>query len=434
MSSRRGEAPSALRTGLLHAGMSFALFSGLGAIAAGAVNAMGNPVDAGPVQVVALFESQAGEPSPGLKRRLADMDGPALQVAAMTRPAAQGGEPSLDVPEYSEPAREAAGAERQAPSESGSAAENRPKGVRINGREVLPGEAYSEVEALQSLAKAPLEGLYEHASAGRLPRISDDGRKPADAYARPFYNRAGKPTVSIVLGGLGINYTHTINAIEELPAGVTLSFAPHARGLQTWVRRARADGHEVLIELPMEPHEHGRVRPHANTLETASNARTNTARLERVLALASGYYGVINYQGDKFATNGEALAPMLEALSSRGLAFVEDGSLSGSVIEEGAGRAGTLYAGADLVIDARIDADAMKDQLLALESMARKDGAAFGTAIAYPLTIDILKEWTDELAEKGILLAPASSIDMVPDAPQPPVDLADTPKGTGSLP
>ena len=434
MSARRVGAPSAFRTGLVHAGMSAALFSGLGALAAGAVHVTGDAQDAGPVHTVSLFETATEAGPPSLKRRLADEAAPAVQVAALTLPESRESfEPSLDVPDYDDGARPVT-LPAAVPAEVGSADEEPPRGVRINGREVLPGEALSEVEALESLPAAPIEGFYEITRVGRLPTISEDGRAPADAYARPFYNRPGQPTVSIVLGGLGINYTHTINAIEELPAEVTLSFAPHARGLDTWVRRARADGHEVLIELPLEPYDHGRVRPHANTLQTGAGADANVARLERVLALASGYYGVINYQGDKFATDPEAVAPMLQALTARGIAFVEDGSLSGSVLEAEAGKAGTRYAGANLVIDARIDADTMKNQLMALESQARQDGTALGTAIAYPLTIDILKEWTEELEGKGILLAPASSIQVVPETPRPAVDLAEAPGGTGSLP
>ncbi len=436
MSARRDEAPSALRTGLLHSAMSLALFSTLGGLAVGAIHLSGDPQDAGPVKLVSLFETDLPATPPGLKRRIDGQDTARVQVAALTLAAGERAEPRLNVPDLDVSGREVPLRAEAYPHQTGPGdTENRPaRGVRINGREVMPGEALSEFDALQSLPDAPIAGLYEASAAGRLPRIAEDGRRPADAYARPFYNRGGQPTISIVLGGLGINYTHTINAIEELPAEVTLSFAPHARGLETWVRRARADGHEVLIELPLEPYDHGRVRPHANTLTTAGNADANIADLEQVLALASGYYGVINYQGDKFATDAAAVAPMLEALSSRGLAFVEDGSLSGSVIEAQAGKAGTLYAGADLVIDARIDADAMKDHLMALESAARANGTAFGTAIAYPLTIDILKEWTDELADKGILLAPASSIHAVPDIPQPSVDVAAAPGGTGSLP
>lgn len=435
MSARRGGAPSALKTGLVHAGMSLALFSGLGATAAGAVHLAGDPEDAGPVHMVALFDKPVIAGEPNLKRRLADESAPAIQVAAMTLPADERSfEPSLDVPEYRNNDTAVTMRAVPAPVESGSADDTAPRGVRINGREVMPGEALSEVEALESLPAAPIAGFYEITPVGRLPKMSDDGRAPADAYARPFYNRPGQPTVSVVLGGLGINYTHTINAIEELPAEVTLSFAPHARGLETWVRRARADGHEVLIELPLEPYDHGRVRPHANTLQTAAGADANIARLERVLALATGYYGVINYQGDKFVRDAEAVRPMLDTLAERGVAFVEDGSLSGSVLKAEAGRAGVRYAGADLVIDARIDADTMKDQLMELEATARQDGTAFGTAIAYPLTIDILKEWTDELEAKGILLAPASSIQNVPNAPQPALDLAEAPDGTGSLP
>ncbi len=290
--------------------------------------------------------------------------------------------------------------------------------MRINGRTVRPGESLSEVAALEALDSSPIEGMLESTAFGGLPRIGPDGREPADAYARPFYNRSGTPTISIVLGGLGINYTHTMTAIEELPPEVTLSFAAHARGLQTWIRRARADGHEVLIEMPMEPFDHGRVSPHPQTLTAGTPAEQNVDNLLRVLALAHGYYGVVNYQGGRFVADDGAVDPVLEELAARGLAFIEDGSLGTAGFERAALRTGVRYARADSVIDARIDADAIDGALQALEARALEEGSAFGTAIAYPVTIDTLKDWTDRLAEKGIRLAPASSLRDTPARPR----------------
>jgi len=444
MGSRRNSQPGMARTALVHGGLSLSVFATVSGMAGAGVAVFGNPEAAGPVYVASIFDAPGDAPPPALKRRFASNGDLTPQLAALQVSASETGsapEPSLGVADVDPP--RVAPAELQVrpvdePSGRGDVAPA-PTGVRINGKTVLPGESYSEVEALDSLPDAPIEGLYEQGDAGQLPRISAAGRAPADAYARPFYNRGNAPTVAVVLGGLGINYTHTINAIEELPPEVTLSFAPHARGLQTWVRRARRDGHEVLIELPLEPFDHGRVRPHSNTLETGLDPQANIERLERVLALASGYFGVINYQGDKFAKDREAVKAMLAGLKARGLAFVEDGSLPSSEIGEVAGEMGARYVGAQRVIDARIDTAAMREELMALEARARQDGRALGTAIAYPLTIDALKAWTESLEDSDVRLAPASALQSVAKA-QPVQQVADedvgvnVPGGAGSLP
>ncbi|MEM1106903.1 MAG: divergent polysaccharide deacetylase family protein [Pseudomonadota bacterium] len=421
MSARRSAHPSVLKSGLVHLGVSVAVFSAAALAGGGAIHLIGQPQDAGPRYQIALFDTPAPERVEGLKSRFADPSLAPIRIASLApAPAPSQPEPSLGVPEP------AAGPSAALPLEQGDAplqaeaANDARLGVRINGRTVYPGEAYSEAANLGALPPSPLAGLHERTRFGRLPVVADDGREIADAYARPFYARSGQPSVSLVLGGLGINYTHTKSAIDELPPEVTLSFAPHARGLQTWIRRAREAGHDVLIELPLEPHNHGRVRPHAHMLSADLAEQTNASNLERILALGHGYFGVVNYQGDKFAADPAAAQALFAALKARGVAFIDDGSLPPtSTLEAAAAGAGARYAKADYVIDARMAADAMNAQLQALEAAARQEGGALGTAIAYPLTIDVIKAWTETLAAKGIVLAPASALPAVPPAPQP---------------
>ena len=38
-----------------------------------------------------------------------------------------------------------------------------------------------------------------------------------------------------------------------MPPEITLSFVAYSDGLQGWIDMARANGHEVLLEAPMEP-------------------------------------------------------------------------------------------------------------------------------------------------------------------------------------
>lgn len=431
MSARREHKRSVLATVATHVAISLGTFSVIAGAAAAGVHIVGEREDAGPRLELAVFDEAPPDVRPELKTRLADTKLPEVRVAALklaeARPA--GDEPTLDV---AMPEGVAMG-DGAADIVATAATASEPVGVRINGRTVLPGESLKDVAELGALKSSPIDGLHQRGDGGLLPVIAEDGREIADAYARPHHTRAGQPSVSIIVGGLGINYTHTRSAIEELPPEVTLAFAPHARGLQTWIRRAREAGHEVLIELPLEPHDHGRVRPHPNTLRADLDAAANTSRLEVLLAQSHGYFGVVNYQGDKFVTSPTAARSMFETLKARGVAFFEDGSLQGETLHKAATQAGARYGRADYVIDARIEADAMRSQLMALETAARENGAALGTAIAYPLTLDIVREWTEQLAEKGIVLAPASSLQQVPLPPASAKVSAQLPP-TGTLP
>ena len=134
---------------------------------------------------------------------------------------------------------------------------------------------------------------------------------------RAAANADSRPMVG-PLSAAGINATQTQLAIDDLPAEVTLSFALDSKRLDYWIKTARADGHEVLIEVPMEAYDYGRMKMHPDTLLAAADAKSNLARLDTILSRTSGYFGVVNYQGAKFAANTEASGAVLQRLVERG--------------------------------------------------------------------------------------------------------------------
>ena len=136
------------------------------------------------------------------------------------------------------------------PAANGEAVITLPDGGSVSGS--APAAYTAPVHAASPLTKAPIAGLSQPGSNGPLPMIAPDGRVPAQAYARPFRPN-GKPRVALIVGGLGLNAVTTRAAIERLPPEVTLSFVPYADNLQSWIDQARAQGHEVMLEMPMEP-------------------------------------------------------------------------------------------------------------------------------------------------------------------------------------
>ncbi|WP_300377587.1 divergent polysaccharide deacetylase family protein [Henriciella sp.] len=402
--------PSPVRSGLVHTGLSLLAFSALMAVSGTLIHLTGDASEAGPARQIALFEPAGGD-RPNLKTRFAAEDGKARPVVSMMA-TAEG--PSSAVADSTEEQAPSLGVS-YAGDDGGGAA--RPSAmpdevdtVRINGVAVSAGRSWKETTKLKALPEAPISAVTETAPVGPLPRVADDGRTPAGAYARPFANPENRPKVAIVVGGLGINWRHTTSAIEELPPEITLSFAPTASNLQGWIDQARKAGHEVLLEVPMEPYEFGRESPHSHTLYGEHDDERTRERLEYLLSRATGYFGVTNYQGSKFATDEASTTHLADTLHSRGLALVEDGSLSRSAFTTAAQDTGLRFRKANTPVDARPEGEEIETKLLELEALAMESGSSLGTGFAYPLTIDILKEWTQSLDEKGIILAPASSV------------------------
>jgi polysaccharide deacetylase 2 family uncharacterized protein YibQ len=270
----------------------------------------------------------------------------------------------------------------------------------------LPGEIAAPPPAAQvggPLPQAPIAGLsVPGPGGGPLPVIAPDGRNAAQAYARPF-TADGRPRVALVIGGLGLNPQTTRAAIETLPPEVTLSFAPYAEGLQGWIDLARANGHEVLLEAPMEPVDYPANDPGPYTLITANRPEDTVRKLEWLMSRATGYFGLTNYLGSRFVTNDLAMNTFTMALKSRGLAFIDDGqaSLRGGPIPR---------ASADRIIDDELSAGAIDGQLKMLEAGAAGRGQALGSGFAYPVTISQVRTWAAGLSARGLQLAPASSM------------------------
>ncbi|MFW6413418.1 MAG: divergent polysaccharide deacetylase family protein [Oceanicaulis sp.] len=216
------------------------------------------------------------------------------------------------------------------------------------------------------------------------------------------------PTISVVVGGLGLSESLTRRAIETLPAEVTLSFAAYSEDLQDWIDLARSDGHEVLIELPMEPFDYPNNDPGPQTLLADAAPEENARRLATLLSRGAGYAGAANYLGAKLGASPEAMTRVLEALEERGLTLFHDGSGRRGVLEQAASTAGARVAFADRVIDSDPDPAEIDSRLLELEALALQNGTAFGSGFAYPATVNTVAAWADDLAARGYQLAPAS--------------------------
>ncbi|MGB3022926.1 MAG: divergent polysaccharide deacetylase family protein [Methyloceanibacter sp.] len=292
----------------------------------------------------------------------------------------------------------------------------------------LPEPPETESAAI-TLVSVPVDELVEESVYGPLPKVAQDGRRAIDVYARPSRYTAKAPgqppRVAVLVNGMGLSDGITAEAIKGLPPPISVAYGAYGRNLQDWVTQARGDGHEVLLQIPLEPPDYPKTDPGPHTLLTTLPPEENIKRLQWLMSRFTGYVGITNHMGAKFEATSDALVPVMEELKARGLLFLDDGTartakletasaagqipdeLKGPAAEKAARALGLDFAIADIQIDA-VPGDIAK-ALARLEALAIQQGSAIGVASAKPDTVKQIAAWAEQLPGKGIVLIPVSA-------------------------
>jgi polysaccharide deacetylase 2 family uncharacterized protein YibQ len=259
------------------------------------------------------------------------------------------------------------------------------------------------------VAHLPDRALIEETELGPLPVRAPDGRRAFDVYARPWSGARGA-RLAIVIGGLAVSQTGTQAAIETLPAEVTLAFASGGNSIDRWMQTARQQGHEILMQVPMEPFDYPNVDPGKNTLTVKAEASENSERLHFALSRTTNYIGVMNYLGGRFVTDPSAMQPVMSEVAERGLMYLDDGTSARSLAEQLALGARAPFAAADLYVDRVRERGDILQKLDEAERIARAKGYAIAIGSAFDVTVSAITEWVEEAKKRGIEIVPVSAL------------------------
>ena len=209
--------------------------------------------------------------------------------------------------------------------------------------------------------------------------------------------------LAVVVDGLGLSQVATDAAINKLPAAVTLAFSPYARDLKKWIEKAKASGHEVLIEVPMESKSFPAEDPGPLGLLTSNDAKENGIRIDAILKDAGSAVGVLDSNGSKFRED-QNINSLFAKLKEKNLFYVQG--------EPGVrmGEPGVPTAVADVVIDERPFRAAVDARLDYAERLAKYQGSAVASMSAKPVNFERLVLWLEQSQKKGVSLAPMSQV------------------------
>ncbi|MCP4933069.1 MAG: divergent polysaccharide deacetylase family protein [bacterium] len=260
------------------------------------------------------------------------------------------------------------------------------------------------------LTKGSSNGLIEQSKFGPLPKRSTDGRSPSLVYARADLTVADAlPRIAILVTGLGLNQRLSERAVQKFPPEISLAFSSYGRRLPKLVSKARDLGHELMLQVPMEPHDYPESDTGPQTLLVANSALENRPRLYWSLGRFSGYFGVVNNKGGRFLANNKAADGLFKELQHRGLVFFRENTGGSPALLQIAERVGLGYSQANLQIDRNPSGGAIARALQKLEASAKRSGFAVGVAHMHPVSINLISEWARKLESRGFHLVPVSA-------------------------
>jgi polysaccharide deacetylase 2 family uncharacterized protein YibQ len=265
-----------------------------------------------------------------------------------------------------------------------------------------------------ALIAPPDPALLEPSRHGPVPRLGPENRSSIRAYARPFDRADNRARIGIIINNIGLNGQFSDEAIRSLPGGVTLAFSPYAARPEPLQDRARARGMEMLVALPLEPLGFGQqADPGPQALLTSLPLAENLDRLDWALSRIQGQVGAIgglgSMRGERFAANGELLASVQQALTRRGLLYVDPRPRAPQP-------ARAFGRSIDLLLD---EPSAVRPeverQLAVLEALARQQRSAVGLANnPAPSVVAAIAAWSAGLEDRGAVVVPISVLIRAP--------------------
>lgn len=253
--------------------------------------------------------------------------------------------------------------------------------------------------------------LFESSPFGEVPiRSLSDGKTIFEEYQMPYIVQAdAKGVIALVMNDYGLSEQISGKALASLPAGISFVISPYAHDIQNKITKARAAGHEVWLNAPIEPAEFGLDDSGPLTMLAGLNDEQNHSRLLHTLSLAYGYTGLVFSNPPAFAGAEQGLENIFAILERRGLALVSSNSQD-TVSPVFASRHTSLpYLRSEFRINAGDGEAAILGKLDEIRKTALSKPFAVVFLDPQPALFPLLIKWQQDLSQNNIQLIPLSA-------------------------
>jgi hypothetical protein len=232
-------------------------------------------------------------------------------------------------------------------------------------------------------------------AAGAIPGEDDKGQPAA-------------PIIALIIDDVGYNYSRILPFLD-LGAPLTFSVLPRLLYSQKSAEKVHAEGHEVMLHQPMEPHNR-MVDPGPGALYLSQSPKERYKIIEENISGMPFAIGANNHMGSLFTESREQVNETLNVLMERELFFVDSITTRHSVAYNTAKTLHMPSTFRDIFIDPSRNENQIKTQLKKLKKIALSYGQAVGIGHPRPETARALKKFLKDIKGSGISLIYISKI------------------------
>ncbi|MBI4634447.1 MAG: divergent polysaccharide deacetylase family protein [Deltaproteobacteria bacterium] len=217
--------------------------------------------------------------------------------------------------------------------------------------------------------------------------------------------------MAVIIDDIGYNLA-PVRELLEINAPLTFAILPqcsHSTDAAELVYRA---GREILLHLPMEPHNYPDENPGPGTLFLRMSEDDIRKQVERDIESVPHCSGVNNHMGSRFMEDGEKLAMVMKILKEKGLFFIDSRTTRYSRGKELAAEMGVRFASREAFIDNDHDQNITMRNLISAgkKGTREKNGTLLMIGHPYPETVKALKKAIPTLRARGFIIVPASKL------------------------
>lgn len=246
---------------------------------------------------------------------------------------------------------------------------------------ILPREQHQavqvEVETVVPTAVVPIRPPYGFDYYKNEPVLG--------ATATPLY---------LVMDDLGLHVTLTEQALKELPPKATVAFSPYAQTLPEKMEAASEKGHEVLLQLPLQPLDGADRGPLMITADVTSEQ--NLKKLEDILKSGKAFIGMIASGRNQVVSSREDILPLLEHLQKEALLFVDASLSARSITAQLSQDLKMPYVAATTFLTNKMTPRILEEELAQVKHALEMKKPVVMVAALSPLVLPTLMAWLAE--------------------------------------
>lgn len=220
-----------------------------------------------------------------------------------------------------------------------------------------------------------------------------------------------RPTgkAAIIIDDFGGRDNETSRGFLSLDRPLTIAVLPGGGGSKEIADRAHANGFEVMLHLPMEPH-NSLINPGKEAIFVKLTPTEVRERVRRALESVPHIRGVNNHMGSKATENEGTMGAVMAEIKKRKLFWVDSRTSQNSVAYDVAKKAGLKAAQSRLFIDSEPDLEKIEAKLKRLYELATAEGQVLAIGHCRPLTLQVLRQTLPKLEKRGVTFVYASDL------------------------